>query len=56
MGGLSELKNAVTSIDNDGAGELPRLLIATQNILYILKKKTTNIYKVDKKNQIVTFR
>jgi hypothetical protein len=40
MGKLSELKNAVTSIDNDGIGELPNILVASESTLYILKKKT----------------
>jgi hypothetical protein len=39
MGGISELKNAVTSIDNDGIGELPSMLVATQATLYVLAAK-----------------
>ncbi len=39
MGGISELKNAVTSIDNDGIGELPSLLVASQSTLYVLGNK-----------------
>lgn len=48
MGKLSELKNAVTSIDNDGIGELPNLLVASESTLYILKKKKIVREVVDK--------
>jgi hypothetical protein len=39
MGGLTELKNAVTNIDNDGAGEIPTLMAASESRLFILKRK-----------------
>jgi hypothetical protein len=39
IGGLSELKNAVTSIDNDNLGEFPNLIAATENKLYVIRRK-----------------
>ena len=51
MGGISELKNAVTSIDNDGIGELPNMLVTSESTLYILKKKRERVKK-DKKDKL----
>jgi hypothetical protein len=39
MGGLTELKNAVTNIDNDGVGEMPTLMAASENRLFVIKRK-----------------
>ena len=36
---LSELKNAVTCIDNDRIGQLPNLIAASRNKLYSIKNK-----------------
>ena len=53
IGGIYELKNAVTSIANDVIGELPDLLVASRNTLYLIKKKTSNFLKnILKSNQI----
>ncbi len=42
IGGLVDLNNAITSIDNDGIGELPTLMAASEKRLFILKNKTFN--------------
>ncbi|CAF0882476.1 unnamed protein product [Brachionus calyciflorus] len=39
IGGLSELKNAITCIDNDRIGDLPTLIACSQNLVYVIKKK-----------------
>jgi hypothetical protein len=45
MGGLTELKNAVTNIDNDGIGEMPTLMAASENRLFIIKRKVYGLLR-----------
>lgn len=42
MGSLTELKYAVTNIDNDRVGDLPNLIAASENRLFVIKKKNFN--------------